>query len=62
MESTYDVVVVGSGFGGGVTACRLAEQALLRGPLHSLQVDSVSPFERLLETERGSVSAQGFMP
>ena len=28
MESTYDVVVVGSGFGGGVTACRLAEQGL----------------------------------
>ncbi len=28
MESTYDVVVVGSGFGGGVTACRMAEQGL----------------------------------
>ncbi len=26
MESAYDVVVVGSGFGGGVTACRMAEQ------------------------------------
>jgi cholesterol oxidase len=26
MESAYDVVVVGSGFGGGITACRLAEQ------------------------------------
>ena len=28
MESTYDAVVVGSGFGGGVTACRMAEQGL----------------------------------
>ena len=28
MQSTYDVVVVGSGFGGGVTACRMAEQGL----------------------------------
>jgi cholesterol oxidase len=28
LESTYDAVVVGSGFGGGVTACRLAEQGL----------------------------------
>jgi cholesterol oxidase len=26
MESAYDVVVVGSGFGGGITACRLAER------------------------------------
>jgi len=26
VESAYDVVVVGSGFGGGVTACRMAEQ------------------------------------
>jgi cholesterol oxidase len=26
MESTYDAVIVGSGFGGGITACRLAEQ------------------------------------
>src|SRR5436190_8645022 len=25
MESAYDAVVVGSGFGGGITACRLAE-------------------------------------
>jgi cholesterol oxidase len=26
MEAAYDAVVVGSGFGGGITACRLAEQ------------------------------------
>jgi cholesterol oxidase len=26
MEPAYDAVVVGSGFGGGITACRLAEQ------------------------------------
>jgi len=26
MESAYDAIVVGSGFGGGITACRLAEQ------------------------------------
>ena len=26
MESAYDAVVVGSGFGGGIAACRLAEQ------------------------------------
>ena len=25
MESAYDAVVVGSGFGGGIAACRLAE-------------------------------------
>jgi cholesterol oxidase len=28
VESAYDAVVVGSGFGGGITACRLAEQGL----------------------------------
>lgn len=28
MDSRYDVVVVGSGFGGGITACRMAEQGL----------------------------------
>jgi len=26
MEGAYDAVVVGSGFGGGITACRMAEQ------------------------------------
>ena len=26
MERAYDAVVVGSGFGGGIAACRLAEQ------------------------------------
>ena len=26
MESAYDAVIVGSGFGGGIAACRLAEQ------------------------------------
>src|SRR3954454_9878646 len=26
MERAYDAIVVGSGFGGGITACRLAEQ------------------------------------
>lgn len=28
MESAYDVVIIGSGFGGGVTACRMAEHGL----------------------------------
>ena len=28
MENAYDAVVVGSGFGGGITACRLAEAGL----------------------------------
>ena len=28
MENAYDAVVVGSGFGGGITACRLAERGL----------------------------------
>jgi len=28
MQSAYDAVIVGSGFGGGITACRLAEQGL----------------------------------
>jgi cholesterol oxidase len=28
VENAYDAVVVGSGFGGGITACRLAEQGL----------------------------------
>ena len=28
MEATYDAVVVGSGFGGGIAACRLAEAGL----------------------------------
>ena len=26
MERAYDAVVVGSGFGGGIAACRLAER------------------------------------
>jgi len=28
MERAYDAIVVGSGFGGGFAACRLAEQGL----------------------------------
>jgi cholesterol oxidase len=28
MERAYDAIVVGSGFGGGIAACRLAEQGL----------------------------------
>jgi cholesterol oxidase len=28
LDTRYDVVVVGSGFGGGITACRMAEQGL----------------------------------
>jgi len=28
LDSRYDVVVVGSGFGGGITACRMAEEGL----------------------------------
>ena len=28
MSHTYDAIVIGSGFGGAITACRLAEQDL----------------------------------
>src|SRR5687768_14888266 len=28
MTSTYDVIVIGSGFGGAVTSCRLAESGM----------------------------------
>ena len=55
MESTYDVVVVGSGFGGGVTVCRMAEQGLRGyGPSMTSRID--------YSDERGFMVADGGLP
>ncbi len=64
MESAYDVVVVGSGFGAGVTACRMAEQGLRvrvleRGRRRQVNASGVldSPF-----SERVGISAARSTP
>lgn len=50
MQDAYDAIVVGSGFGGGIAACRLAEH-----PRHNPGVFD-SPF-----TKRVGLSADRFV-
>jgi cholesterol oxidase len=46
MRSSYDAVVIGSGFGGGVAACRLAQAGLRVGVIERGRRYDVNPFPR----------------
>jgi len=46
MRANYDAVVIGSGFGGGVAACRLAQAGLQVGVLERGRRYDVNPFPR----------------